>query len=160
RASSSGGVRVSSSSGGVPALSLSPSGAPAVASSASAPAPARAPIASPDVESDPLGDPLKRDALAGDATEIDDPLEVPARPGEPERTPPPQESFDFQIGGASRVVKLPILPPAASNPPSGGSADVLPGVAKRQDESLQLPIVDASMGNLPVQSAEVKPVAP
>src|SRR5262249_61579702 len=32
--------------------------------------------------------------------------------------------------------------------------------AKRQDESVQLPIVDASMGNLPVQSAEVKPVAP
>jgi len=136
-------------------------------SSASAPALARAPMS--QAAQDPASEPLfPRDRLAGDATAIDDPFDAAAA-GSPELTPPPPpDGFDFQIGEASRVVKLPILPPApagVTGPKPGGKAGAsgLPGVASshsRQDPSLKIAIADLSHSALAVQSADQKPVSP
>ncbi len=83
-----------------------------------------------------------------DAAPATDPFAA-LRPDTPTGTPPPapgsatasaSDGFDFEIGEASRLVKLPILPPPASSSSRPAGTSALPGIdaAHRADESLKL----------------------
>jgi predicted Zn finger-like uncharacterized protein len=91
-------------------------------------------------------------------------------PPVPEATPPPEPApeapapgdpgFDFHIGEASRLVKLPILPP----PPARSAGDSLPGVpaAAGAEASLKLPIASLSseMASQPAPPVAASPPRP
>jgi predicted Zn finger-like uncharacterized protein len=76
----------------------------------------------------------------------------------PEAPPPHEDNFDFNIGEASRLVKLPILPPPQQAGPR--PSESLPGIsapAPAAGTSLQLPIASLSTEMEPVKPPPAAP---